>query len=259
MLIRNLGKSIRNQDWFAVLVEVLVVMVGLFIAFQLDRWWEQRGDRLQEQIYIQRLASEVQTDIETISYAINLAKIRKDFADLLMEAGHNPAAAMEKPVQFLAAVVQAPYTFTPSLVAHTFEDLRSTGNMSLIRSSEVKAALYDYYGFDEAQRQFIALQQMIEFGHFELTTGVLSNEQYLFVQDRWFVVTPETLHELESETVNREQVRQAVQRLQERPEALAWLQRVRGVQQELILMNEYRLRRAEALVETLNAYTTSNP
>jgi len=27
--------------------EIIVVIVGLMLAFQLDRWWEQRGERAQ--------------------------------------------------------------------------------------------------------------------------------------------------------------------------------------------------------------------
>ena len=163
MLIRNIGEHVRKQDWFSVSIEIIVVIVGLFMAFQLGRWWEQRDDRQQEQQYIQRLVTEVETDIKAITYAIKLAEIRQGFAELLMSVAEDPAAADGKPVQFLAAVAQAPFTFTPSLVSHTFDDLRSTGNMDLIRSLGVKTALYDYYGFDEAQRQFLSLNLMIEF------------------------------------------------------------------------------------------------
>lgn len=251
MLIRNIGNHVRKQDWFSVSVEIIVVVVGLFMAFQLDRWWEQRGDREQEQLYIQRLVNEVETDIEAISYAVELAEVRQGFAELLMRVGQDPVAADDKPVQFLAAVSQAAFTFTPSLVSHTFDDLRSTGNMDLIRSAEVKEALFGYYSFDEAQRQFISLNQKIEFRYFELSAGILDHEQYSLVQDNWFVVTPNDLPRLEKETVDQEAFRQAVERLRSRPETLSWLQRVHGLQRELILMNSIRLSRAEALLESL--------
>ena len=254
MLIRKIGDHIRKQDWPSVFIEVIVVMVGLFMAFQLDRWWEQIGERDKENLYIQRLVTEVETDIEGITYAVKLAQVREEFAELLMRVARDPAAADGKPVQFLAAVMQAPFTFTPSLVSHTFEDLRSTGNMDLIRSPKVKKALYDYYGFDEGQRQFIALNQMVEFRHFELTAGVLSDEQYRFIQDNWFVVRPDDLSEMEQMLVNQEEFRRAVERLRSRPEAVSWLQRVRGLQRELILMNKLRLNRAEALLESLQRY-----
>ncbi len=254
MLIRNIGEHVRKQDWFSVSVEIIVVIVGLFMAFQLDRWWEQRGERQQERQYIQRLVTEVETDIKAITYAVNLAQVRQGFVELLMSVAADPAAADGKPVQFLAAVVQAPFTFTPSLVSHTFDDLRSTGNMALIHNSGIKTALFDYYGFDQGQRQFLSLNLMVEFRHFELTAGVLSDEQYRFVQDNWFVVTPDDLPRLEEESVDQEQFRQAVERLRNRSEAMSWLQNVRGLQRELILMNGIRLSRAEALLESLQQY-----
>ena len=259
MLIRNIGEHFRKQDWFSVCVEIIVVIVGLFMAFQLDRWWEQRGDRQQEQAYIQRLVTEVETDIESITYAIKLAEVRQGFAELLMSVAKDPTAADEKPVQFLAAVAQAPFTFTPSLVSHTFDDLRATGNMGLIRNPGIKAALYRYYSFDEAQRQFISLNLMVEFRHFELTAGVLTDDQYRFIQDNWFVVTPNDLPRLDNESVDRDEYQRAVERLRNRPEALSWLQRVRGLQRELILMHGIRLSRAEALLETLEAEQMKSP
>ena len=67
MLIRDLGDHVRKQNWFSVFVEIAVVVVGLFMAFQLDRWWEQRGDQKREQQYIQRLVTEIETDIEMIT------------------------------------------------------------------------------------------------------------------------------------------------------------------------------------------------
>lgn len=85
---------------------------------------------------------------------------------------------------FLAAVAQAAFTYTPSLTSHTFEDLRSTGGMGLIRSAEIKSALYDYYDFHDTQRQYMQLTMMIEFRYFELIawlprTRGLQREQIL--------------------------------------------------------------------------------
>jgi hypothetical protein len=67
----------------------------------------------------------------------------------------------------------------------------------------------------------------------------------------WFVVTPDDLPLLEKKLVDLEQFNQAVERLRSRPEAVSWLQKIRGLQRELILMNGTRLSRAEALLESL--------
>ncbi|HYJ53819.1 MAG TPA: hypothetical protein VEW04_11680 [Allosphingosinicella sp.] len=49
---------VRKADWLAVAGELAIVVVGILIAFQLDRWaehWRQSNDR---RLYLQRLAEE---------------------------------------------------------------------------------------------------------------------------------------------------------------------------------------------------------
>lgn len=256
MFIRRLAQSIRRQDWFVVLMEIFVVMVGLVAAFQVDRWWEARGDRTGEEAYLSRLISEVEEDIPKLEYAIGLAEVRLGFGDLLVDVGADPSAALVQPGIFLAAVSQAAYTYTPTLSSNTFEDLRSTGNLKLIRDPDIKQALHEYYRYDESQRQFISLNLMIEFRYFELSAGIVTLEQYRFVQDRWFVVNSRNIQEVRDARPEAAGVRAAAERLSERKELLAWLPKVRGLQVEQILAHTARLENARSLLNTLRAYRT---
>ena len=45
MFLRRLADHIRKQDWFIVIIELLVVVVGLMMSFQVDRWWEAMGEK----------------------------------------------------------------------------------------------------------------------------------------------------------------------------------------------------------------------
>ena len=38
MILRRLAESIRKQEWFTVVLEVLIVVVGIFIGLQVDEW-----------------------------------------------------------------------------------------------------------------------------------------------------------------------------------------------------------------------------
>ncbi|MEE9578401.1 MAG: hypothetical protein V3W24_02415 [Gemmatimonadota bacterium] len=254
MLVRSFSRHIRDHDWLAVIVEVFVVAVGLLMAFQVDRWWEERGEREQEAAYVQRLIDDLEDDIVGIDQGIELAEVRQEFAELLMDVSADPALAERQPMRFLAAVMQAPYTFTPSLSSHTFEDLRSTGNLGLIRSNEVKDALYRYYGFDEGQRQFMQLNFMIEFRHFSLAAAVLSHEQFKFIENEWFVVTRDDLDDLDAAEGNMEEVRAAVARFSANDELQAWLTRVLGVQKDLQWVHGRRRSLAEDALKAMRAY-----
>ena len=254
MFVRRLGQSIRGQNWFTVTVELLVVVVGLVAAFQIDRWWEAHGVRLDEEMYISRLISDLEEDIPNLEYAISLAEVRRDFGDFLAEVGAESSAALDKPAYFLAAVSQAAFTYTPSLTSHTFEDLRSTGNLKLIRDQDVKNALRDYYGYDQSQRQYMNLNLMVEFRYFELSAGTLTFEQHRLVQDRWFVVNSARLKELQELHPAEAEVIAAAGRLGANAELLAWLPRVRQINLDQIQAHSSRLENARALMDALREY-----
>lgn len=257
MFVRRLAKSIRNRDWFLVLVEVFVLMVGLVAAFQVDRWWEARRDRIDEQAYVSRLIHEIEEDIEKLEYAIRLAEVRLGFGDLLAEVGADPYAALAQPAIFLAAVSQAAYTYTPTLSSNTFEDLRSTDNLKLIRDPDIKRSLHEYYAYDESQRQFLSLNLMIEFRYFELSAGIVTLDQYSFVQDRWFVVNPRNIQEVRDARPEEAGVRAAAERLATNKKLLAWLPKVRGLQIDQIRAHTARLENARSLLNGLLAYRTA--
>jgi len=254
VLIRRLAQGFRNQDWFAVVVELLVVIVGLVAAFQVDRWWEDRASRRSEAEYISRLVADLEEDVPALEFAVSLAQVRLDFADHLAEVVEDPSRALERPTYFLAAVVQAAYTYTPSLASHTFEDLRSTGNFKLIRDADIRRELRTYYGYDEGQRQYIDLSLEVEFRYFELSAGVLTLEQYRFVQDRWYVVTEEKLPELQEVQPDEAGVIAAAKRLRANADLRAFLPRLRGLQVDQIYAHQGRLDIARSLLETLREY-----
>lgn len=254
MLIRRLAKRLRDQDWLAVVVELLVVMVGLLAAFQIDRSWEARRDRLDEASYVARLIADLEEDVPALEYAIELAEIRRDFAHFVAQVAADPALALERPTYFLAAIAQAAFTYTPSLASYTFDDLRSTGNLDLIRDQDIRRALRSYYSYDEGQRQFIALNLMVEFRYFELSAGVLTLDQFRLVQDRWDVVNSDNIEELQELRPDEDGVRAAAARLGTNAELLSWLPRVRRLQTDQINANGGRLDHARSLLETLREY-----
>jgi len=72
---------------------------------------------------------------------------------------------------FLVSVNPAAYTYTPVPASHTFDNLRSTGVLRLIRDETVTRAMFDYYGFDLSEHQFRPIQIETEVHHFELAAG----------------------------------------------------------------------------------------
>jgi hypothetical protein len=257
VFLRRLAEHIRKQDWFIVIIELLVVVVGLMLAFQIDRWREAISEKKLEGVYVQRLIDDIESDIPKLEDAIQLADMRKNYAELLMAVAENPELATEQPSSFLVAVDQASFTYSPALRKATFDDLRSTGNMRLIRDQDVKTRLHDYYSFDESQLQYRPLQFSVEFHHFKLANGVRSNQQVRFLQDKWLLVDPAELEEVQNTDPGYpDEIRAAAERLRNNPELVSWLTQLREMQMEQILVHNTRIEFANAALDSLQHYNS---
>ncbi|MEM5518646.1 hypothetical protein WNY37_16935 [Henriciella sp. AS95] len=70
MILQRLATSIRKQDWFTVLIETLIVVLGVFLGLQLGNWNQERGDREREV----QIVADLLADLETarVEYANGL-------------------------------------------------------------------------------------------------------------------------------------------------------------------------------------------
>lgn len=254
MIFRRIFQNLRNHDWSIVVFEVLLLAIGLLAAFQVDRWWEQRAEFKNERIYIQRLIENVQADIPHIEFLIELQSMRLGYADLLIDVSQDPALAAERPGEFLAAVIGASYTIYPTLRSYTFEDLRSTGNMTVIRSPEVKAALYGYYEYGSHHANFREIFLSNEFRHWELAAGILDPGQAKWLQDNRIFALPSNVEMILGAKHDPDEVMASAERLAARQGLIDWLPQVREMQVYMVFYLERQIALAHDVLAVLQAY-----
>ena len=51
MLVRRISRHVKEQNWFAVGLDVATVFVGVFIGLQADNWNESRITKAEAKIY----------------------------------------------------------------------------------------------------------------------------------------------------------------------------------------------------------------
>ena len=118
-------------------------------------------------------------------------------------------------------------------------------------SAVSKAALFEYYRYDQSQRQYLSLQLMTEFRHFELASGILSNEQYVWLQDEIGYVAPSRPVDVQFTPGQLDDLVDAARRVSDSPALVAWLPEGRSMQLDLKYTHESRLERAAALLAIL--------
>lgn len=77
MIIRSLSDSIRRQDWFTVLVEIVIVVVGVFLGIQVSEWSDER----KAQVRRAQVSSALVTDLKD---SINVGR---DYVSLPIDDG----------------------------------------------------------------------------------------------------------------------------------------------------------------------------
>ena len=242
--------------------EIVLIVVGILLALQVSEWNQNRANRKLECQYIDRLIKDFESDVNSYETFIVNSEMRLEFAALLIDSANNNEVALSRPVEFLVAVAKSGNLETPALSSDTFEELRSTGHLGLLKN-ELISELYGYYRLDEFfQTIQNNISDMVTFKYRELAAGVLSVEQKQWVSDHvggGLKAHRDIIREL---TVEKDFVVDAVERLQSRAELVSWIPEVRGSQIGLQSTLQLRLKKAEAVLETLKAtqarYETSH-
>ncbi len=153
MILRRLATALREQNWFTVALEILIVVVGIFVGLQVDQWNQSRKDRLVEQQYLTLLKADFQAHIIELDEAISLAESRAQLGRLLHSAIQSGRVDTD-PTEFVWAVYSSLFLNYPSYTRATINDLLSTGNLQLILDTKLKSAIAEYYTEIEYREQW---------------------------------------------------------------------------------------------------------
>jgi hypothetical protein len=66
MILRRIADAFRQQDWFTVLVEILIVVMGVFLGLQVSNWNEARAHRAEERGFLAQLRNELNASVNVI-------------------------------------------------------------------------------------------------------------------------------------------------------------------------------------------------
>lgn len=90
MILRKLADAIREQNWFTVIIEILIVVIGIFLGLQVTEWNEEREERARTRQVIETLREDLKN---AITYEILFTdQIQKglDAWQKSFEAGNRP-------------------------------------------------------------------------------------------------------------------------------------------------------------------------
>lgn len=156
MILRRVISHLRNQEWTAVGLDFLIVIVGVFVALQAQQWALEQQRAANESIYLNSLHTEVVNLIEERGL---YDRIRDQNASWLLEVVSILEGEVENeilsPDQCLA-IVDMRYATTPPTGLPTAQELLSAGEINVIRSPRIRSAMLDFQQNADRARDLIA-------------------------------------------------------------------------------------------------------
>lgn len=153
MLLRRVADRIRDENWLALGLDLAVVVLGILLAFEADRLHERQQDRRLEQRYLERLRADLAAD--TAEFAVELSRLENRLAQtqLLEDAVRDPEGVAGNPSDFVRAVEQVTWRSFPSVTRYTYDELLTSGRMTLLTSEHLRRAMAEYYTLLEDERR----------------------------------------------------------------------------------------------------------
>lgn len=152
MLLRRITGHFQAQNWFAVLVDFFIVVVGVFVGLQVQDWNDARKERIEEQVLLSRLHSEVSYLLTTLQAELETLRLQGEIL-----VGVNPVLFSQEPSRPLTEaecrhVAGSHVNRRPPDEIPVLDEMLGSGRFDLIRDPEVRNNLRSYVLLRERAR-----------------------------------------------------------------------------------------------------------
>ena len=145
MILRRFMQHVKEQNWFAVGLDVIVVIVGIFLGMQVTEWNESNKNQFKEEMVLQRLLVEFQEAEIYLSDVIqdtgSKLESNKKLVNLLRNSGEIDNE------EFKGIVGKTSGYSIPLKGSVTYAELVASGELNLLSSDELRTALVSHHQY----------------------------------------------------------------------------------------------------------------
>ncbi len=154
MILDNLSRALKTQNWLAAGVEFVIVIAGVVIGFQINAWNESRSDREAARLYLERLLADMERSTCALQYNVYDSTDWNSRARRTLDAmlASDQGAVDDTGFELIAST----RVNTGSLVRATLNELVTGGQVNLIADDALRAQIA------RADARFAQLSGLIE-------------------------------------------------------------------------------------------------
>ncbi|MGE5062776.1 MAG: hypothetical protein ACM3IG_01785 [Myxococcales bacterium] len=143
MILRRLREHVSNHNWFAVTIDFVIVVLGVFVGIQASNWNQARIERQQAREYRSMLQNDLDANLENLAMRTRYyGWVRKEALATLVDLQH-PSAGLDD--QFLLHAYQATQIQPWALKRNTYDEILSVGAMANLGDPLLRDKIANYY------------------------------------------------------------------------------------------------------------------
>lgn len=143
MILRSITKHVRDQNWFAVGIDFVIVVIGVFIGIQVANWNDARRELAAEAALLDRLHEEF-TQLEPgLRDWLELVLVSARSTGIVIDALRREAPP-EEDQAFRFALARANWVASVPEISTTYKELVATGRLSELDDPDLRNALTRY-------------------------------------------------------------------------------------------------------------------
>lgn len=178
MILRRVGHHLKQQQWTSVLIELAILIVGVFLGFQVTDWANERADRAAETRHLEEIAEDLRADVAAFDQVRTATEMRIGGIDYILgetrgvtrpsrivtpngDGFDMPAGPPVAPAGSTTLLARANLVRSTAGNRTGFEALLGAGGMQKIRDRQISRQLQVYYAqFDELDELTNVLKQV---------------------------------------------------------------------------------------------------
>lgn len=143
MLLRRITKRVKDQNWFAVGIELVILVLGVFIGIQMANWNEARVGREQLDQQLVSLRFELQENLlHFAAYRAELVQQMDDVSYLRSAFESDPSSITAEEFHSRFLNIQRIKLFSPDLTA--LSEIAETGGLRQLSGTDIRRAIVDW-------------------------------------------------------------------------------------------------------------------
>ncbi len=141
MILRRITEHVKAQNWFAVGLDFLIVVFGVFMGFQVQEWAVERRQRASETIYLDRLHDEVvQLTQDRFQYTTDVRENQLSLSGAI-EVLQTQSERHILTDNECDAIAESHIYHQPTADLPTIAELLSTGRLDALQAKGVRTAI----------------------------------------------------------------------------------------------------------------------